>query len=351
MLLGVGVPVAAHAQSNVTLYGSLDAGVAFVNNQGGSANWLAQQGGTQPDRWGLRGVEDLGGGNRAIFLLENGFSTLTGNTLKAGGMFNRQSWVGLQSDKMGTVTIGHMTAFNYDWLGPLSSAYLGMNWYMFHPGNLDELANTSIVQTDNSVRYVTPDFRGFKAGAMMSFGNNTNFANGRKWSLGVNYANGGFKASAVYSNENNRTPNVAVLGGATFQGQAIASYAASNVENMGAGASYRFGPWLVHALYTRVKLQSPGYSDTYQSFDGGANYSTSAVNTVALGAATTNMSGKRWTQVSLGDVYAFSKRTQVYLSGVYQHASGNGAVTAINTIGASSTSNQLAIMSGVHHSF
>jgi predicted porin len=69
-LLAAGVPVAAQAQSNVTIYGSLDAGMAYVNNQGGNANWIAQQGATQPDRWGFRGVEDLGGGNRAIFQLE-----------------------------------------------------------------------------------------------------------------------------------------------------------------------------------------------------------------------------------------------------------------------------------------
>ncbi|VVE51066.1 Outer membrane porin protein [Pandoraea pneumonica] len=351
MLLAAGVPMAAHAQSNITIYGSMDAGVAYVNNQGGTSNWMAQQGGTQPDRWGFRGVEDLGGGNRAIFLLENGFSTLTGNTLKAGAMFNRQSWVGLQSDTLGTLTIGHMAPFSFEWLGPFSTAYLGMNWYMFHPGNLDELANTSVVQLDNSVKYVTPDFAGFKAAGMISLGNTTNFATGKKWSVAANYTNAGFKASVAYSNENNRTPNVAVLGGATFQNQPVATYSASNIENMGAGVSYGFGPWLLHALYTRVKLASPGYSDTYQSFDGGVNYASSIANTITFGAATTNMSGKRWTQVSLGDVYALSKRTQVYVSGVYQHASGNGAVTAINTIGASSTANQVVIMSGVHHAF
>lgn len=342
---------AAQAQSNVQLYGSMDAGVAYVSNQGGKSNWMAQQGGTQPDRWGLRGIEDLGGGMHAIFLLENGFSTLTGNTLKAGSMFNRQSWVGLQSDSAGTLTIGHMAPFSFDWLGPMSSAYLGQNWYMFHPGNLDELANTSVVQVDNSVRYVTPDFKGFKLGTMFSFGNTTNFASGRKWSVAANYANGGFKAAAAYSNENNRSPNVAVLGGTTFQGQAVASYAAQYVENMGAGASYSFGPWLVHGLYTRVKLQNPGYSDTYQAWDAGVNYLTSVANQITFGAAVTTMSGKRWTQFQLGDVYNFSKRTNVYLSGVYQHASGTGAVTAINTIGASSTRSQVVVMSGVHHSF
>ncbi|WP_224788549.1 porin [Pandoraea terrae] len=349
-LLAAGA-AAAHAQSSVTLYGSLDAGVAYISNQAGHANWIAEQGGAQPDRWGLRGSEDLGGGNKAIFLLENGFSTLTGNTIKAGAMFNRQSWVGLQSDRLGTVTIGHMTPFNFDWLGPYSTAYLGQNWYMFHPGNIDELANTSVVQIDNAVRYVTPDFAGLKFAGMFAFGNTTNFAVGRKYSVGANYANGPFKASVVYSNENNRTPNVAVLGGPTFQGQPVGTYAASNVQNMGAGLSYVIGPWLLHALYTRVKLESPGQSDTYQSWDGGANFATGAANQITFGVANTTLSGKRWTQVQLGDVYSLSKRTQVYVSGVYQHASGNGAVTAVNTISPSSTSGQLVVMTGMHHSF
>lgn len=351
LAITAGVSTAAQAQSNVTLYGSMDAGVAYVSNSSGKSNVLAEQGGTQPDRWGLRGVEDLGGGMRAIFLLENGFSTLTGQTVKAGAMFNRQSWLGLQSDSAGTLTIGHMTPFNFDWLGPMSTAYLGQNWYMFHPGNIDELANTSVVQLDNSVRYVTPDYAGFKLGSMFSFGNTTNFASGRKWSLGANYANGGLKGALVYTNENNRTPNVAVLGGTTFQGQAVASYTAANVENMGAGASYAFGSWLVHALYTRVKLENPGYSTTYQSWDAGVNYLTSVPNQITFGVAGTTMSGKRWLQFELGDVYSLSKRTSVYISGVYQHAGGNGAITAINTVTASSTQSQVVVMSGIHHSF
>ena len=50
----------AWAQSSVTLYGSLDAGIAYISNAGGHSKWIEEQGNMQPDRWGLKGVEDLG---------------------------------------------------------------------------------------------------------------------------------------------------------------------------------------------------------------------------------------------------------------------------------------------------
>lgn len=340
----------AHAQSSVTLYGSMDAGVAYVSNQGGHSKWIAEQGGTQPDRWGLRGAEDLGGGLKAIFQLENGFSTINGALISPGSIFNRQAWVGLSSEQLGTLTLGHQTTFNFAWLGPFSTAYLGQNWYMFHPGNIDELANTAAAQLNNSARYVSPDIRGLRFGVTFALGNTTNFATGRNYGFGVQYVNGPLKLAAVYTNENNRTPNVAGLGLTTFQGMPAATYTADHVENMGAGGSYKIGRWLLHALYTRVKLQSMGQSGTYQSYDAGANFYTSVANQITGGAATTTLSGMRWTQFQLGDVYSFSKRTQVYLSAVYQRAT-SGAMASINTAGVASGGNQVVVMSGIHHSF
>ncbi len=88
-----------------------------------------------------------------------------------------------------------------------------------------------------------------------------------------------------------------------FQGVAAANYTADKVENMGAGASYQFGKLLVHGLYTRVKLDSAGHSDTYQSYDAGANCQFAPFNSVAGGAATTTLAGHRWTQFEIGDIY------------------------------------------------
>src|SRR6185312_1469292 len=61
----------ARAQNSVALYGLVDAGFAYANNVGGQKLFAASSGNIQGGRWGLRGTEDLGGGLKALFLLEN----------------------------------------------------------------------------------------------------------------------------------------------------------------------------------------------------------------------------------------------------------------------------------------
>ncbi|MDI7047491.1 porin, partial [Escherichia coli] len=68
----------AHAQSSVTLYGIIDAGVTYFSNVNGHSNFVANDGSIQSNRWGLRGVEDIGGGTRVVFDLENGFNLYSG---------------------------------------------------------------------------------------------------------------------------------------------------------------------------------------------------------------------------------------------------------------------------------
>jgi len=349
-LTGICAVSGAWAQSSVTLYGSLDAGVAYVSNVGGSTKWMAENGNMQPDRWGLKGVEDLGGGLKAVFQLENGFSTTTGAFALANTIFNRQAYVGLSSDQFGTLTMGRQTPFSFDTLGPLSTAYLAASWYAFHPGNIDQLADTGVVPYNNSAKYRSPTWYGVTFGAIMGLGNTTNFATGRNYGFSLSYVNGPFKAGAVYSNENDRSPAIVTTGITTFQGQPAATYMADNMENMGAGASYQFGNLLVHGLYTRVKLQSNGYSDIYQSYDAGANYQFTPANSVGGGAATTTLSGHRWTQFMIGDVYSLSKSTQVYVNALYMR-SNEEAKAAFFTAGVASGRNQAIVLTGIHHSF
>ena len=69
----------AHAQSSVTLYGLMDAGLTYTSDVAHNSKWAAGSGGINRSRLGLRGSEDLGGGLKAIFTLENGFNIINGH--------------------------------------------------------------------------------------------------------------------------------------------------------------------------------------------------------------------------------------------------------------------------------
>ena len=158
------------------------------------------------------------------------------------------------------------------------------------------------------MKFRSASFSGFQVGAMMGLGNTTNFSTGKTLSFALSYANGPFKAGATYANEHNRTPSIVTTGLTTFQGVAAANYSADKVENMGAGASYQFGKLLVHGLYTRVKLESAGHSDTYQSYDVGANYQFTPFNTVAGGALTGSGVGLNVRTQTIGITKAYTTR-------------------------------------------
>jgi predicted porin len=81
-LLGLVIPFSiassAHAQSSVTLFGLLDVGVSYVSNEKGGHTFKADDSIWTPSLWGIRGVEDLGGGYRTVFDLESQFAVNTG---------------------------------------------------------------------------------------------------------------------------------------------------------------------------------------------------------------------------------------------------------------------------------
>jgi Outer membrane protein (porin) len=115
--VGMSLATASYAQSSVTLYGIVDVGVEHINNTTtGGGQTREVSGNLSGSRWGLRGVEDLGGGLSAIFVLENGFSVndgTTGQSTKGIGanatttsrLWGRQSFVGL-ADNGQQITFG-----------------------------------------------------------------------------------------------------------------------------------------------------------------------------------------------------------------------------------------------------
>ncbi len=366
----------AQAQSSVTLYGTLDAGLVYTNNQAGHSNWQQGSGSVSDTYFGLRGSEDLGGGLHAIFTLESGFNLNNGSFSENNTMFNRQAYVGLKSDQYGQLTLGRQYDSVVDYLAPLSAAGSGYgNNLAGHPLDNDNLDNSFSVK--NAVKYTSANYAGLQFGGLYGFSNAAGqFSNNRAWSAGASYSNGPLNVAAAYLQLNNGGSNN--TGGAVSSDDGSANLAAELQRTYGVGANYAYGPATVGLVWTHTQLDNLQSANVGGTFIGGLagtnlhmdNYEVNGkyafTPALSLAAAYTFTNGKvsgsngsgdpKWHTVSLQGDYALSKRTDVYLEGVYQHASGElgnfGAnVAAINTLTPSSTANQTAVAIGLRHRF
>jgi predicted porin len=368
---------AAHAQSSVTLYGLIDTGLVYVNNEGGHSNWLQSGSATQNTVFGLKGSEDLGAGLHAMFKLEQGFNLNNGTQAFAGDMFGSQAWVGLQHDRYGTLTFGRQFDVFNDTVGPLSAGF--NTWggsIAAHPFDNDNLAADSVV-LNNVVKYASPTLYGVTAEAMYGFSNKAGgFANNRGYGFGVSYVQGPVNLAAGYLQFNNAGGGAAATNpnGAVSLGDGSANFVAARQRIWGAGGSYTFGPATVGLVWghTQIDNMSSVVSlglGSYLPLEGTLrldNYEANARYTItpawSVSAAYTftdgayNGSSPKWHTAMLQTDYSLSKRTDLYLEGVYQRAYGApaGSVLAdamINTMSPSSTGTQVAVVAGLRHQF
>ena len=362
---------AANAQSSVTLYGLIDAGITYTNNQSGSKNVQATSGAVNGSRWGLRGAEDLGNGLKAIFTLEDGFNIDNGKFGQSGAEFGRQAFVGLSSDRAGAVTLGRQYDSVVDYLGPL--ALTGTQFggtQAAHPFDNDNLDNS--FRINNSVKYQSVNYGGLKFGGLYGFSNAANgFSDNRAYSLGASYNYGPLNVAASYMQLNNAGSTLNASGAVTSD----ATFAAGRQRTYGAGVSYAFGPAQVGFVFSQTHLDNAtgigasasGTTNGLTLTDGSARFTNYEVNgrynftpAWSLSGAYTFTDARldgvspKYNQVTVQTAYALSKRTDVYLQGVYQHVSGTGdsGLTAdINGLTASSTNSQVAATIGLRHRF
>lgn len=362
--------VAAQAQSNVTLYGLIDAGIVYTNNQGGSSAVQEQSSMLSNEVWGLRGSEDLGDALHAIFRLENGFNLQNGKTTYAGTMFGRQAYVGLQSDNYGTVTLGRQYDAVVDDLGAIALANNGDgNNLAAHPFDNDNVDDSFYI--NNSVKYVSPTYQGLQGEALYGFSNAAGaFSNNRAYSFGVTYSNGPINLAAAYLQLNNG----ALSGTGALSNNDFVSFPAARQRVMGAGGNYSIGPAVVGLLWTHSLFDNtqPGANSAIQqSFDTlhfdnyEVNVHYSVTPAISLAGAYTFTQGAvaggtgsadpKWHQVTLMADYSFSKRTDVYVEGVYQHAYGAAGSAFegadINGLSQATTGNQIAATVGLRTRF
>jgi len=355
---------AAYAQSSVTLYGLLSLGITYTNNQGGQHLYQLQNGAQQLPRIGFKGSEDLGGGSKAIFVLENGFSLTTGALGQGGALFGRQAYVGYSSTQIGTFTLGRQYEEMAQQLFWYESGTLYAT-YGTHIGDNDNIFNT--FRFNNAVRYMSPKFGPIQAAGSYAFSNKAGgFSDNNGYSAGVSFANGPVKANAAFTLINFPADTANVTGavdpaGYGYSSPFVSSPGGASVHQQsiyGAGGSYAFSTITAALLYTHshflyrdnttlnlnnIEISARDYLTP--AFALGAGY------IITYGQYSANGKHPQYQQVNLSLDYFLSKRTDLYLVGVYQKAGRDAQFAQIYTFSPSSTSSQVSVTAGIRTKF
>lgn len=299
---------AALAQSSVTLYGVADLNIASRKTAGGERVLKVDSSGIYESRFGFKGSEDLGGGLKANFQLEQGFA-LDAGTASTGQAFSRQSWVGL-SGAFGEFKAGK-TWSAYDDISGSSQAALNS---MFSPSAGVWLTGSYKDNPNNGLYYASPDFGGISGAVSYGLGENktASVGAGSIVSVHLKYNNGPVYAGVAQQNEKATGSSEAIkftrINGSYDLGMAklLASYGRvaagdASTKEWQLGVNVPVGTaWMVSGGVARSKGSITGYT-------GDASYIGKTVNVTGAGAPDVERTG-----YGLAAFYTMSKRTKLY---------------------------------------
>lgn len=322
----------AISASNVTLYGVMDTSIGKLNTPGlgiKTDSWGLISGkslNTGTSRFGMRGIEDLGGGWEARFQLEDGFDMTKGTTgLSGGQFFSRQSNVSLKGP-IGEILLGR---------GYNAAAYALMPWEMTVIGLESVVANQFGVvgggqRDSNMILYKSPIFSGFSFVADVvpkgdaSYGTPENPKG--KYDISASYVSKSISIGAGYNKVQDGNEAYTV------------------------GGAYDFGKFKLAASWNQTKLDKPdasgndilhkGYSLGGQTRFGKFFFMLDVAHDTRLGDTDVVAEGR----------YSLSKRTFLYT--IFFH-DGKGKITATNPKipGTNLNSNINGYSIGIRHNF
>lgn len=349
----MGMSLASHAQGSVTLYGLLDEGLTYVTNVHGGHQVALQDSIQFPSVFGFLGKEDLGGGTTAIFQTISQFSVSTGSLIAPSTLFNRTALVGLNNVDYGKLTFGNQysvmmeslvfggydAAFSYGGLFNLRQGPFAKLGIPNNPTGSFEFDQLGAAGIPNSVKYVSPVFHGVSAAAQYSFGGVAgDFSANQAMSFALNLQTGGLSGALTYLDRR----------------YASMDDGHDGIRNYGAGLKYFFADTTASVLFT----------DTQNTLTGAKIWVVQAGVQKWFGAAwlaginyqymkgNAELSHNKANQVTAGVQYWLSKRTDVYVTAVFQQAGGDqGADAWINGLSQSSNSRQTALRIGLATTF
>ncbi|QYY29497.1 porin [Cupriavidus pinatubonensis] len=368
-----------HAQGSVTIGGLLDESVALYRDNGGHSNVRMQDSAIYPSKFYVRGTEDLGGGLQASFSLDSMISLSTGalDPQSRGALFENSAWVGMRKVGIGGLRLGQQNDFAFDYFligaidpatgiaggmlnfrtGSFGADLLGLKGpaqigaglaaggpYAPYTNAAGVPVGMSAINWDrvggkrmsNAVKLTTDEIAGFSAGLMYSFGEVAgDFQNGSGKSAAIGYHHGETRAAMVYTEQNY---------GAVNGGQ-------SGIANFLAGARTKVSRFDFSGMYSQARNTFTGAR--IYAVAGGIGYELTP--DLILGGAYTYENGNEQLknviihQGALQLTYTFSKRTAVYLVGVYQHTNGAYAAEIGNILASGKIQSVAAV--GMMHRF
>ncbi|KQQ47245.1 porin [Duganella sp. Leaf126] len=348
----------AMAQSNVTMYGIVDAGITAERGGINGNVTKATSGAASASRIGFKGTEDLGSGLSAIFKLEAGVKVDDGaldNTTNR--LFNREAYVGLSSKTAGTLTIGRQYTPYYEVLrdvaDPFALGTAGTAKNLFPVSSTSAVANvTTGTRNDNAVVYKTPVYAGFSGAVSYSLGEQAGDSSAQR-QIGASgwYTNGDLNVGIAYNTHNNDT--------ATIKSN-------RNGHNSLVAVNYDFKVLKAYAAFGNNKGQNSSVvavPNAYSAlpYDNSENTTNALIGlTAPVGPAGTVMASythkndkdplnRDADQYAIGYSYALSKRTSTYVA-FAKIKNKNGAAYTVGNNTEAGTGDK-AFNLGVKHSF
>jgi predicted porin len=391
------VPAVAFAQaSSVQIYGRANLGVDSWSATGatapGGAGDLKNRTRVYDSgsRLGFRGTEDLGGGLRAMFVLESGVNFDTGSTTNqngvvganasAGTLASRDSYLGI-GGSWGDVRFGRQSIYWVNGLNGQSGAnYINNEIGWFNGAGMGRVT-FGVARQPNVMSYNSPTWSGFDFAVKYQPTSEGATANaptdGNVWGVTLNYegpigvrydhAVNQFASPTTPTALTNRQKGTAdklSIGWPYQPGARIAvifnrtriddNAATANYTNVhdnvsqgywGLNWEHMMGNWQFLAMYSKLNNAS------------GCNFTQTAATSATSGIAvgTNGCDGTQSTGYTLGLKYFFSKRTQIYTSwiahnnGFNQVADVTGGGYSSGTVAAGADPRIFAV--GLWHSF
>ena len=381
--------------SSVQLWGIVDMAYRHTNNEGAGKDGLSKMigGGMSQSRWGINVDEDLGGGSKALVVLENRLNADDGSVSTP---FFQLSYVGLQGP-YGRLTAGRQWNVLFD---VVTSTYASFPYSPYMEAYKPELGMAMGARTSNMLKYTfaTPD-RSFVGSLQYSFDENNDtkaleaqlptFTTPLQTSQAVgsyvvSTVNGGaWQTAGGYLRY---AANGFALGGGFMR---TTLPGGTDVDAWTLGGSYRTGPWYFNTGYGLNKAKfaavtsaaqalrkgvdsadlgafwagqtnggfQPGDADKRQLFKVGVGYQlTPQLNLGAHYFRGKQSGGVKNGGASNGNVnfyvavadYAFSKRTDAYFGVDHTSMSGGSALVLDAASGARS---RTGVTMGIRHRF